>query len=154
MTSTTSDATANPPAELLSGRDFVRARLFVVGGALATFGVARAYAPYVHDGPVLCMLRGLTGLPCPSCGLTRAFCALSQGEVLSALAFNAMALPLAALLLASAVIATAELVRGARWEFYRRWLYSWTAAKVAAICIAVYHVGRYAYWAWTGQLFH
>lgn len=153
MTSTTRDAAASAlDSGAGSRRGFVRARVAVVGGTLASFEAARAYAPYVHDGPVLCVLRGLTGLPCPGCGLTRALCALSHGDWLGALAFNAAAVPLALCLLAASVIAAGELARGRAWRFYRRWLYSWQAARVVAIAVAVYHVGRCLYWAATGTL--
>ncbi|MCX5684342.1 MAG: DUF2752 domain-containing protein, partial [Planctomycetota bacterium] len=51
--------------------------------AAICFGILAAsflYAPYVHDGPVLCPLRLVTGIPCPACGLTRSFCALASGR--------------------------------------------------------------------------
>jgi hypothetical protein len=37
-----------------------------------------------------CPFHALTGLNCPGCGLTRGFHALSRGDVLSALQFNAL----------------------------------------------------------------
>jgi hypothetical protein len=36
----------------------------------------------------LCPLHALTGVPCPTCGSTRAAVALSHGDVAAALAFN------------------------------------------------------------------
>ena len=39
----------------------------------------------------LCAFRFVTGLPCPGCGLTRAFISLFHGEFSRAIAFNALA---------------------------------------------------------------
>ena len=38
-----------------------------------------------------CPLRGLSGLPCPSCGFTRGFVAISHGELERALELNVLA---------------------------------------------------------------
>jgi len=40
------------------------------------------------QGPVLCLFRRITTLPCPSCGMTRAFVALGHGDLHAALGFN------------------------------------------------------------------
>jgi hypothetical protein len=39
---------------------------------------------------ILCPFRAVTGLLCPGCGMTRAFCALGHGEFRRALHFNAL----------------------------------------------------------------
>ena len=44
--------------------------------------------------PVLCPLRRLTGLPCASCGLTRAAVMLLRGDFTGATACNIAAIPL------------------------------------------------------------
>lgn len=36
----------------------------------------------------ICMLHRITGIPCPGCGLTRAFCAISHGDFAAAWCFN------------------------------------------------------------------
>ena len=36
----------------------------------------------------LCSFRQMTGRPCPGCGLTRAFCAISHGRIADAWYFN------------------------------------------------------------------
>jgi Protein of unknown function (DUF2752) len=131
---------------------FARDRVLVLGVSLFTFVAARAYADHAEHGPILCPLRGLVGLPCPGCGLTRAFCALSQGDLGSALAFNAFALPLALLMLGASAVALAELTRARAFGFYRPYLYSATLGRSLAAGVIVYHLGRLAYWAYDGTL--
>jgi hypothetical protein len=38
--------------------------------------------------PSLCMFRNLTGLPCPGCGLSRAFVCIAHGQLLRAWQYN------------------------------------------------------------------
>lgn len=59
------------------------------------FFAAVAGRPRVEDGPIVCVSRLFWGVPCPGCGLTRAFCFMAHGEFEAAIRFNAMA-PLAA----------------------------------------------------------
>ena len=49
---------------------------------------------------ILCPLKLLTGLPCPTCGLTRGTLALLSGHVLKAWALNPLAFSAAAVYLA------------------------------------------------------
>lgn len=46
----------------------------------AAYLVLRAWVPPESGGFVLCPLRRFTGLPCPGCGMTRAFAHLAKGE--------------------------------------------------------------------------
>jgi hypothetical protein len=55
---------------------------------LAAVLVAAAVMSNPDHGPVLCAFRAITSLPCPSCGMTRAFHALSHGDLRAATAFN------------------------------------------------------------------
>ena len=146
MSSTRSQAAESAPPS------FVRDRALVIGISAFTFAAARAYADHAEHGPILCPLRGLVGLPCPGCGLTRAFCALSRGDLLSALNFHAFALPLALLMLLASALALAELMRGRAWQFYRPYLYSAALGRTVAASVILYHLGRLAYWAHDGTL--
>jgi len=47
----------------------------------------------------LCVLRRLTGIPCPGCGMSRAFAHLAKGEWAAAAHDHLLAYPLAAELL-------------------------------------------------------
>ena len=54
----------------------------------------------INEGPTLCLFKNVTGIPCPSCGVTRSMACLLQGNVLQALYWN----PIGILLLAGMVI--------------------------------------------------
>lgn len=45
---------------------------------------------------VTCLWYRFTGFPCPTCKMTRALLALARGDVTAYLSYNAMALPVAA----------------------------------------------------------
>jgi hypothetical protein len=57
-------------------------------GAGAVLAVSGCFRPDGLPETVLCGFRRLTGLPCPGCGLTRSFCAISHGEFARAFEFN------------------------------------------------------------------
>lgn len=44
--------------------------------------------PYVDIGIPLCPMKSLTGLPCPGCGLTHSFAAVSRGDFIEAFHFH------------------------------------------------------------------
>ena len=61
---------------------------------------------------VLCPLRAVTGVPCPSCGLTRALAHLERGHWAEAVRFHPFAPLVFLLLLALSVMLLFELVTG------------------------------------------
>ena len=71
----------------------------IYGGiALLMLGAGRML-PVLSFAPA-CVFRGLTGIPCPTCGSTRSLVHLSHGDVLSALSLN----PLTTLSLIAAIV--------------------------------------------------
>jgi hypothetical protein len=54
--------------------------------------VAAAAVPLesARSGPILCTFRAVTGLPCPSCGMTRSWNAMGHGRVREASGFHLM----------------------------------------------------------------
>lgn len=100
----------------------------MTGGVLLAGGAvifAVAYFNPVTAGffPV-CPLFAATGIYCPGCGMTRAFHALFQGDILSALHFNAM-LPFYAFIFGYVFISTLMIVlrgRGLNYKIFRPWM--------------------------------
>jgi hypothetical protein len=57
-------------------------------GAALTLLVSLVLSPDRASRTILCPLRRWFGLSCPGCGLTRAFCSISRGELERAFDFN------------------------------------------------------------------
>lgn len=92
--------------------------------AIARLGASAAAAMVLAAGPealpavarwtgAACLLRGLTGLPCPGCGITTSLLALARGDVGAAWAANPAGLVVAALLVVQA-LAAADALRPRR----------------------------------------
>jgi Protein of unknown function (DUF2752) len=88
---------------------------WVLAGALgiAAFAILHLWVPSSDIRTSVCLLRRLTGIPCPGCGLTRAFAHLAKGEWLAALRDHPLA-PLIAAELGAAWIAWGAALRGSR----------------------------------------
>ncbi len=72
-------------------------RLAIAGGLIGAYALSIALEPAELPGVTVCLVKNLTGLDCPSCGLTRGFLLISHGELRDASALNALALPVYAL---------------------------------------------------------
>jgi len=60
----------------------------LTGALLLVLGIVAAALPGIENGPVVCPFRAVTGLPCPTCGLTRVAHSLMRGDPGVALAIN------------------------------------------------------------------
>ncbi len=85
---------------------------FLWGGAALACAAA---APFAHalaaEAPV-CAFRSLTGVPCPTCGGTRALLALSRLDVGAALAWNPLVTIAALVFALGGLVALAQALRG------------------------------------------
>lgn len=81
--------------------------------------------PYVEHAPALCTFRVLTGKPCPTCGMTRATCALVHGEWTKAMQYHPLVVPfwgaLVAMLWAHFVLPLSE--KTERWRRFSLWAF-------------------------------
>jgi len=69
----------------------------------------------VGGGDTICLLRRLTGMPCPTCGVTRSFRALGQGALAAAVRFHPLG-PVYFAMLAVVMVRSAGIaVRGRQW---------------------------------------
>lgn len=104
--STTQDGTTAPRAG--------GAVLVVAGvGALAA---ARLLTPgQVLDGPVLCPFRLLTGIPCPTCGMTRSWVHTAHGQWAEAVSQHPLGPAVMLLVLVATVVLAAHLVTRRWW---------------------------------------
>jgi uncharacterized protein DUF2752 len=109
--------------------------------ALAGFACLHVWVPPEDAASSLCLARRLLGIPCPGCGMTRAFAHLAKGEWAAAVAAHPLAPPLAAELALGWL--------GWGWALARRrplrppaWLEPVLLGHVAALCAL--WVGRLA----------
>jgi hypothetical protein len=82
--------------------------------ALGAFLLFRVWVPAPGSQNTVCLLRRLTGLPCPGCGMTRAFAHLAKGEWAAAASDHLLACLLAPELGLAWLVWGAALARGRR----------------------------------------
>ena len=71
--------------------------LFVLS---AIFLISFVYVPDPEPAVSLCVIKHFLGIPCPGCGLTHSFCALSHGHFLESFQWHALGPPIYFILLA------------------------------------------------------
>ena len=96
--------------------------LCIVGGVwLAAFSLHEK----VEQAPTTCLFRIVTGNPCPTCGMTRATCALAHGEWAKAWRYHPLAVPfwvtLVALLWTHLVMPASAPMQ--RWRQFSLWAF-------------------------------
>jgi len=77
----------HPQPSVLSPQSSSLSPLLSLGGVILLIAMVRLAAQWRLPLPP-CMLRTLTGIPCPFCGSTRSLLAWSHFEIIKALCFN------------------------------------------------------------------
>lgn len=77
--------------------------LLLLAGCLAGYGWLLHTVDHPQNELTVCLVKNVTGLPCPSCGSTRAVVALAQGDWWGALEWNPLGVLVALILLIAPV---------------------------------------------------
>ncbi len=85
---------------------------FLWGGAALAGAAAAPFARAVAAASPSCLFRALTGVPCPTCGGTRALLALVRFDVPSALAWNPLVTLAALVFVLGGLVALARALTG------------------------------------------
>jgi hypothetical protein len=65
-----------------------------------------------HSGINACFIKGITGIPCPSCGSTRSVISLMQGNIGDALYYNPLGIILSVIMVLVPLLVTYDLLNG------------------------------------------
>lgn len=139
-------------AASMSGRER-RSRLICLAGVTAPLAGALLYNHGFQIPWLVCPLRSLTGIPCPTCGITRSLMAMADGNWAGAIGYHALGLPLFLGLLLAALHLLLELGLQRRVNaFYGRWLRSRRGQIGFGVVLLLYYAVRLRGWAASGEL--
>ena len=85
---------------------------FLWGGAALFCAAAVPFARDLAAGAPACAFRAITGVPCPTCGGTRALLALARLDLGAALAWNPLVTLLVAVFFLGGLVALVRALRG------------------------------------------
>lgn len=143
---------ARPPEPMKEPRSWRLRRLRAAGLFALAMIAAWIYEPWSRSGPPLCLVRLITGVPCPGCGMTRSVCAASHGHWSDALAFHWLG-PLALAVMAGGLlVALFEASSGRRLDLAHRCVESRSVAWTIAVVLLVRWGWRTADAARSGEL--
>ena len=126
-----------PPVLLAAAERMTRIRTSGVLTALLAAGViVNPSRPLPID---LCLLKTLTGLSCPTCGLTRAVCHALQGDWAASLGFHPAGILVVVSLMGWVTWMSLEAWRGqALWVTRRKTLAKLAGAGIALVSLATW----------------
>lgn len=86
----------------------------LVAGCVAGYAWLGFVAHDPGSDTTVCLLKNVTGIPCPSCGSTRALVALSSGDLSGIFRYNPIGMIIAAILLVAPFWIAFDLLTGRR----------------------------------------
>lgn len=109
---------------MLAGRN----RLYMLFAAMSLAGISwifyNIWSHHHNSGGDfgVCIIKNITGIPCPSCGSSRAICLLTDGDLMGAIAMNPLGIILAALSIVIPIWLVVDLIlrKGTLFFYYRK----------------------------------
>jgi len=95
--------------------------------------------PNAESSPDVCMIKHVTGIPCPSCGSTRSITSLLHGDVTGSLFWNPMGILILLIMLIAPVWITGDVLlkKQTLFSFYRQFEKTLQQRRVAIPAIAL-----------------
>lgn len=97
----------------------------LLGGVMLGVGLL---VPFAANGPVGCVLRATTGIPCPACGMTRAVVATLHGDLSASIGYS----PFGIVFVAAAIALLAS------WKWKRVRVPTWFPWLLAPLAVAMW----------------
>ncbi|MBF2056208.1 MAG: DUF2752 domain-containing protein [Cyanobacterium sp. T60_A2020_053] len=121
----------------------IHIRYGVTGAVLSPIIGSFLYGYTNHHSPFKCLILSFTGIPCPSCGLTRSFIALAQGKIILSLQKHLFGLPLFLFFLLTTIHLFLEIISKKK---VNSQVYTWLSNKkiqcLILISLVVYYGGK------------
>jgi hypothetical protein len=106
-----------------------------------------------YNSPLFCPIKALTGIPCPGCGMTRAFMAIASGNLGKAIGYNLFSPILFLVFLLTAIHLLLEVVtRRQLLGFYGKLIKNPALKLFGFFALLLYHVFRLYKLEQTGEL--
>jgi hypothetical protein len=106
-----------------------------------------------YESPLFCPIKALTGIPCPSCGMTRSFLAIARGNLPASIEYHLFGIILFISLLITVIHLSLELgIKRNITTFYSRLIHQETNLIILLIIFLVYYLVRLYYWGISGEL--
>jgi uncharacterized protein DUF2752 len=133
-------------------KDWRRNRLLLALLCTLVIGSTFFFKSWLPQLPPICPMRMTTGLPCPACGFTRSFCAVSKGNLVAAISFHLFGPVLFIIMIAAVPLSLFEIVRKRRIIIIHRILFSRLVANIFAASLIAYHCVRLVHIVSSGKI--
>lgn len=94
----------------------------------------------IETAQSLCPFKFLTGLPCPGCGITKAFIFIYKGDLTKSLCYHLFGVPAFVFCIGTIIVLTAELIT--KKEFFNNLMHSSQLGYALGFFLAGYHLIR------------
>jgi hypothetical protein len=111
------------------------------------------YSNTSYNSPLFCPIKALTGIPCPSCGMTRSFLAIATGNLPESLEYHIFGIVLFIGCLMTVIHFSLEITikRNIR-TFYSRFIGEKNNLIILLMLLLSYYIIRLYYWGISGEL--